>query len=91
MCTCTECSMASDYNHLDDVPMSIRNSLAQSPAFSIITDNQSPEGLPQSHFFCLKLNNAPSGNAGCVVNSRTGEKGKAPLAGVWGVGTLNPN
>ena len=57
MCTCTECSMASDYNHLDDVPMSIRNSLAQSPAFSIITDNQSPEGLPQSQ---VMSPNAPS-------------------------------
>ena len=37
--------MASDYNHLDDVPMSVRQNLAQSsPAFSIITDTHSPEG-----------------------------------------------
>ena len=40
--------MASDYNHLDDVPMSIHNTLAQSPAFSIVTDNQSPEALSQT-------------------------------------------
>ena len=41
--------MASDYNHLDDVPMSVRHNLAQgSPAFSIITDSHSPEGVPQT-------------------------------------------
>ena len=38
------------------------------------------------HFFALKFNNAPSENAGFVVNSRTGEKGnqEAPLGGLGG-------
>ena len=49
--------MASDYNHLDDVPMSIRNTLAQSPAFSIVTDNQSPKALSQTQ---VMSPNAPS-------------------------------
>ena len=41
--------MASDYNHLDDVPMSIRRNLPQSsPAFSIVTDTNSPEGVNQT-------------------------------------------
>ena len=59
MCTRTGYTVASDYNHLDDVPMSIRNSLAQSPAFSIVTDNQSPEGLPQTHLGMETLTTPP--------------------------------
>ena len=50
--------MASDYNHLDDVPMSVRQNLAQSsPAISIITDTHSPEGAHQTQ---VMSPNAPS-------------------------------
>ena len=58
MCHVERAFMASDYNHLDDVPMSVRHNLAQgSPAFSIITDSHSPEGVPQSQ---VMSPNAPS-------------------------------
>ena len=53
--------MASDYNHLDDGPMSIRNTLAQSPAFSIVTDNQSPEALSQTQIEYVLVSRAHGG------------------------------
>ena len=38
------------YGDLDDVPRSIRQVLAQSsPAFCVVTDTASPEGVQQSH------------------------------------------
>ena len=41
----------SDYNPLDDVPHSIRQSMVaqSSPAFSVITDSMTPEGPQQTH------------------------------------------
>ena len=74
MRTCTVGPMASDYNHLDDVPMSIRNTLAQSPAFSIITDNQSPEAIPQTHIQYVTIRNSTVTTplANMHMNSRRG-------------------
>ena len=41
--------MARQYSHLDDVPHSVRQALANaSPAFSVITDSTTPETLTQS-------------------------------------------
>ena len=41
--------MAQQYSHLDDVPHSVRQALANaSPAFSVVTDSTTPETLMQS-------------------------------------------
>ena len=42
-----------NYDPLDDVPLSIRQSMVvqpqPSPSYSVITDRMTPEGHPQSH------------------------------------------
>ena len=52
----------SNYDPLDDVPLSTRQSMAAqpSPSYSVITDSMTPEGPQQSHRHLKQCPSAPA-------------------------------